>query len=240
MRNCVSTHPSSKFHFAAVIAASGIGLFAAPASAQKIMNNVKVTVKSFLGKIGSNTGYFGAYGNVERIATAALVVFAKATDLGFSENPTTDRFDKAYRAVSEMKFAVACDGNKVKQMTATPLATDTGKEGPLQAPAGVTWGVSSKQTGTTATFQWAVKAMPHAYTLPAFNAIKSRTSIWVWHTIGGRISCPAGRAKVDFNLTGSKFPTHRVFVDGVERKTMTQGPFSNLWRASRYDRTMVE
>lgn len=40
-------------------------------------------------------------------------------------------------------------------------------------------------------------------------------------------------------IEGSRFPSHRVWVDGVERLTVPQGLFSNLWDCDPSDTTRV-
>jgi hypothetical protein len=48
--------------------------------------------------------------------------------------------------------------------------------------------------------------------------------------IMGRIECALGEPRVSIRLSGSRFPRHRVFVNGVLRPpAIAQGPFKNLW-----------
>jgi hypothetical protein len=42
-----------------------------------------------------------------------------------------------------------------------------------------------------------------------------------------------------FTLTGSRFPSHRAWANGVAARTVVQRDFSSLWTADPADPTLV-
>jgi hypothetical protein len=78
-------------------------------------------------------------------------------------------------------------------------------------------------------FSYGIKGRPNAITLPLFEAIRPRSCTWIWHEVSGDITCKAGKPNVELKLLASKFPSHRVWIDGVKLNDVSQGPFENLW-----------
>jgi hypothetical protein len=201
-----------------------------------VTRDIKIVVKSYIAPIGWNAGapYCGV---LDPTTHAKLRTLALATDAAFSENPTTDAKDKRYRLYSSRAFTVTCSGGRIVGAMSTSLDTDAGTEciprtsACLQPPppivSGVTAGLSSP---TKFQFSWTAKGRPHLAAEPGFQLICPRTSVYIWHTISGWIECAGGKPRVNIRLVGSRFPTHRAFVNGVIwRPTIPQGPFSNLW-----------
>lgn len=112
----------------------------------------------------------------------------------------------------------------------------------LQPPPLVPSGISLRRTGpATFEFSWTVRGRPHAAAEPGFQAVCPRTSLFIWHTVTGRIDCSGPTPRVTTNLTGSQFPSHRVFVDGTMQlpQEKPQGVFARLWIPSLSDMTKV-
>ena len=215
----------------------GFGEGPAPGTVTK---DIKIVVKSYIARIGWDAGSPYCGGLLNPGADIRLRALALATDAAMSEDPTTDAKDKYYRLYSARTFAVTCNGGRIVSVVPTPLETDSGTEcipqtsACLQPPplivSNVTAGLSNPGTFQ---FSWTAKGRPHAAAEPAFQLVCPRTSFYIWHTIRGWIMCSSGEPRVVFALTGSGFPSHRAFVNGVPRwPTISQGPFSNLWRPS--------
>jgi hypothetical protein len=67
-----------------------------------------------------------------------------------------------------------------------------------------------------------------------------RTSVYIWHRVVGRIECVGGEPRASVQLTGSRFPSHRAWVNGVlQPGALAQGPFSYLWTPTPTDPTLV-
>ena len=201
-----------------------------------VTRDIKIVVKSYIAPIGRNAG--APYCGIVNPAThAELRALALVTDAAFSENPTTDAKDKRYRLYSSRTFTVTCNDRRIVSVVPTPIDSDAGKEcipstsACLQPPPLIVSGVSAGLTSPARfQFSWTAKGRPHLAAEPGFQLICPRTSVYIWHTISGGIECAGGEPRVNIRLVGSRFPTHRAFVNGVIwPPTIPQGPFSNLW-----------
>jgi hypothetical protein len=207
-----------------------------PASGE-VTRDMKIVVKSYVAPIGWHAGSPYCGGLLNPTADLKLRALALATDAAMSENPTTDAKDKRYRLYSARTFTVKCKGGTIVSVVPTPIDSDTGHEcvprtsACLQPPALIVYGVTAGLTSpTTFQFSWTAKGRPHGAAEPGFQVVCPRTSVYIWHKVTGRIECSGGEPRVDLTLVGSRFPSHRVFVNGVPRlPTIAQGTFSNLW-----------
>src|SRR6266542_5361710 len=154
---------------------------------------------------------------------------AFATDRMMCEEPMHDRKDKRYRLFSACTFQVTCQNGNVTAVTPSALDTDTGKEGPLQAPPLIASPVRVVRTADGFEFSWFARGRPHLAAEPPFQLVCPRTSVYIWHRVSGRVRCTPEGTDVSVNLSGSKFPTHRVFVNGTLVRTVPQGGFARLW-----------
>ncbi len=203
---------------------------------------IKVTAKSYIAPIGNNVG------NVPGGNNGVLNLLAGVTDRFFSENPINDRMDHAYRLFSSVVMVVTCDGNTLVNWAHTPYLDDTGTEPPkpivnlaaLQAPPGVlreevtdpvlnTKGNFTRVNNSTLRIDWAFYGRPHAFAEPPLAAVARRTGKWIWHRVDGFVTCVNDVAVPRINVSGSGFPSHRLWINRVLRQTLPQGPFSNLW-----------
>ena len=213
-----------------------------------VTRDVRVVVKSYIAPIGARIGSPYCGGFVNPGADLRLRALAAITDAGFSEDPRTDARDTHYRLYSARTFTVTCDGGNVLRVVPSPIDTDSGKEcvprttACLQAPPLTVTGVTARLVApTTFEFGWTAKGRPNFGAEPGMQAVCPRASVFIWHTVAGRIECASGEPRVSIRLVGSQFPSHRVFVNGVLRPpTIPQGPFSNLWvPSSMSDPTLV-
>lgn len=217
----------------------------AAATAGAVVRNFKVVVKSFIAPVGWAAGFAYCGGT----ADLRLRALAAATDVAYSENPLTDAMDKRYRLYSSRYFSVTCSGGRIVTVVPFPLVTDAGKECLpstsvcLQPPSLIPSGVTAGPAGPSSyAFSWTAKGRPHLGAEPALQAVCPRTSVYIWHSITGRIECDASGPRLAITrLTGSRFPTHRAYVDGVvSGPTIAQGVLSNLWiPSSLSDPTLV-
>jgi hypothetical protein len=203
--------------------------FAQTPAAPAVTREVRVVVKSFIRCIGSNAGSLPWRCGVIPGSAVRLRALALATDALMCEEPTHDRKDKRYRLYSSCTFRVTCRDGQIVDVTPSALDTDTGKEGPLQAPALITSPVTVGRTPDGFTFSWFARGRPHLAAEPPFQLVCPRLSVFIWHRVTGRVRCTPTGTDVTVNLTGSKFPTHRVFVNGTQMSTVPQGGFARLW-----------
>lgn len=205
-----------------------------------ITRDFKVVVKSYIAPIGSRTGSPYCGGLLNPTANLKLRALATVTDAAFSENPVTDAKDKRYRLYSARTFSVTCRGGAIVSVAPSSIDTDSGQEciprtsACLQAPALTLTSVTAGLTSPTVfEFGWRAKGRPNLGAEPGMQMVCPRTSVYIWHFVRGRIECAGGEPTLTLRLTGSEFPSHRAFVNGVIRPpTIAQGPFSNLWVAA--------
>ena len=217
---------------------------------------IQIAVKSYIAVIGSRIGTMPGFTIVPIpvppfSATPVPVprqtllnLLAKATDAAYSEDPRTSIKDKHYRLLSLCNISISWSEGKLLHATPSVLETDGGKEGPLQPPDLITTPVTTSIIGSSIfTFSWTAKGRPHLAAEPAFQIVKPRTSVYIWHLIDGRIDVSSGAPMVTGVLRGSEFPSHRAFVDGrvaVVPREIPQGDFSNLWVPDPSDPTKVK
>lgn len=191
------------------------------------VREVRVVVKSFIRCIGGSVGSLPLWCPLG--SSLRLRAMAFATDRMMCEEPMHDRKDKRYRLFSACTFQVTCQNGNVTAVTPSALDTDTGKEGPLQAPPLIASPVRVVRTADGFEFSWFARGRPHLAAEPPFQLVCPRTSVYIWHRVSGRVRCTPEGTDVSVNLSGSKFPTHRVFVNGTPVRTVPQGGFARLW-----------
>jgi hypothetical protein len=207
--------------------------------------DIKIVVKSYIAPVGARIGAT-ICAAADPTAVARLAALAAATDAAFSENPLSDKKDKKYRLYTSRVFRVTCAGGKLLSVTPGSLDTDTGLECVprtslcLHPPPMIVLSSSVVRTGpSTCSFSWTAKGRPPRTAEPGFQVVCPRTSWFIWHSVSGTIDCRGPTMRIVTTPTGSRFPSHRVFVDGALTHTIPQGPFSNLWVPNSRDITMV-
>ena len=157
----------------------------------------------------------------------------------FSETGPDDTKSLAYRLYSRQDFVVTCEDGRPVSITLGSFDTDVGHEGPLVPPSLTVFGrLTSPGSGGALRFSWAGKSRPHRLAEPSFDAVCPRISWYIWHQVEGEVDCTGVRI---LSLKGSRFPTHRAYVDGIIVSTVPQDDFKRLWSGGAFgDPTMVE
>ena len=212
----------------------------APRSRTSVLN---VVAKSFIQPI-RRLGRIWCPG--APIAQAKLAVLGEKTRQYFRENPRTAADDGRYRLYTHVTFTVECRGDKVLSVVSSFTDTDVGREcipypvcfrpPPLQ----MTSVRVRRRNPKSFDFSWRGRGRPNNAAEVSFQLVCPRTSRYIWHDVRGRIECRNGFARVtNVWFRGSRFPSHRLFVNGVCRKEVRQRAFSNLWVPSRRNRNDV-
>ncbi|MCY0992090.1 hypothetical protein OV203_33435 [Nannocystis sp. ILAH1] len=182
-------------------------------------------------------------------------MFAAATDKEFSESASGPAEDTGYRLFSSQTIKVGCFPNdpSLRAGFAEPIDTDVGTE---PARGKIIWnnppiegrftppplrlsgeyfgrlGSGGEQLG----FSWVGLGRPHATLEPIFNFIYPRTSTYIWHTIFGAFRArPNGPELEVRDFSGSRFPSHKLFVNETVHKSIPQGFLARLWDAHPSD-----
>lgn len=198
-----------------------------------------ITVKSYLANIGSNRGSFGKLAITDN---AELFALAKTTDALFSELPNDDRKDDLngdYRLYTNLRVNATCTNNNLS--VTHSLSSDAGREpfpiwrvASIKPPALIGQFVQNKDNASTWSFRYYMKGKPDLKLEPNFQLVRFRANPFIWHKIGGKILCKNNNPTWIMNeFAGSKFPSHRYWVDGTQYSTHKQGDFVGLWSLSR-------
>jgi hypothetical protein len=191
---------------------------------------VRVTVKSFIRTIDLSSMSAESRPAAERL-------FAWFTNRNFSENPATPMPDiMDYRLWSQINIAVSCRGNAIAAWKVSNVAHRGGKElGILDAETSILDPLKTSETSAadgdlrSLTVSYAIKGSPNDATIPSFHAVHPRLCKSIWHRVRVTATCRQGDAHFDASLAGSRFPSHRIWLDDRLAATRDQGPFSNLW-----------
>ena len=99
------------------------------------------------------------------------------------------------------------------------------------------WGFSP----TAAKVTWKTWGHPNLIVEPGMQWVGLRTSINIWHEGKVKITCSDGKPIFTvLSFRGSRYPSRRLWEDGVLIRNVRQGSFSDLWRAqSLWEPTMV-
>jgi hypothetical protein len=212
----------------------------------------EIAAKSFIALIGKSTGSMPGIKLVPNPAMqpplipvprqVLLDALALATDANFHENPLTVAKDKRYRLFSSCRITVIWENNQILAAVPSTLDTDVGMEGPFQPPDMTTSPVFVSPKGSNfVTFSWTGKGRPNLLVEPTFQEVRSRTSVFIWHTVSGRIDVSSGTPSVTVAIEGSHFPSHRAFLNGLPiHPDLRQGPFTDLWVPDPADSTKVK
>jgi outer membrane protein OmpA-like peptidoglycan-associated protein len=210
-----------------------------------VTKDFRIVAKSFINTILPRIGVLSCP-LPDPITEGKLAAFAAATQAAVNENPPTDVKDSAYRLFSECTFRVTCGAGGLVDVTQSVISTDHGLEciprttKCLSPPPLRVFDVKSSRNGTnTFDFTWSVKGQPHPAAEPGFQVVCPRTSRFIWHTVQGTITCTPAGPTVTVQLSGSQFPSHRVWVNGSLVASRAQGNFSRLWSPFRGDLSRV-
>src|SRR5262249_20881422 len=201
-------------------------------------------VKSYIAPIRGNVGFTPCA--IRSMNFQKLAAFAQTMDRLIHENPVDDRKDKAYRLYSARTFTVTCIDGSLVDVADSAVETDVGDEciplplglgtRCLHPPSLITFGDHEGQTGpNTFDFSWSGKGRPHDLAEPAFQSVCPRNSRFIWHRVEGQIACMVQGPDAAVRITGSQFPSHRVFVNGVAQAEDPQGDFGLLWQEDPSD-----
>ncbi len=205
----------------------------AAAAPAKVAGEFNVTVKSFIKPVDlTNIGLLPFPGFLDALATAKLAAFAVVTKATFRENPWHTRKDEGYRFYSNLRINAECTGANLR-ITRGILTADSGKDAGQKADAPIGH-KELKMVGNEYRFKWYLRAKPTAAAQAALLAVWPRTNPYIWHKMGGKVICNNGRPKLITNLfEGSKFPTHRYWINDVAKHTKNQGQIAELWKLDR-------
>lgn len=204
----------------------------AKALARKVgTTTLRLTVKSFIREVDLASMSADSRPRAEQI-------FARFTNRSFAEDPKTPAPDSGdFRLWSQAVAVVDCRGDRIASWKTSNLAHRSGRElellwaqtsvrDPLAvAPAAQ----GAEDNRASVSISYAIKGKPNDAALSSFRWVRPRSCDSIWHRVRATVSCDDGQARMAVDVTGSRFPSHRVWTNGDVAATVVQGPFANLW-----------
>lgn len=168
-----------------------------------------------------------------------LGIFAKLLNQATYDQLTTTTKDKNYRLFSRLKLSISWAGDKlVVQPTSGTLTqrieSDFGVErtpiGVFTPPPLEIVDLALQQVSATQfKFGWLAMGRPHPASEVLFEEVCHRDCVYIWHRVGGFVTLNNGQAQVKVGFSGSRFPTHVLFINGKLAIRKYQGALGNLW-----------
>jgi hypothetical protein len=164
----------------------------------------------------------------------------------FNENPKTPDKDGGYRLYTRINVVVCCKGN-----TITSFSAKTDKDGGNELPfidgtisldgGPFTAAPTIRLLPSFLLVVWRGWGRPNLLAEPGMQAVALRTSVNIWHKGEIWLQCNKGRGTYSIkSFFGSQFPSHRLWVNGMRKRNVPQGPFSDLWTPKPGDPTFVK
>ena len=181
--------------------------------------------------------FAGQYADVRLAMYAATWISGLSA---FHENPSSDAKDGEYRLYGKVEITARCCGSFL-----TSLKYKTDMEGGHEL--GPFYGTINMDISSSAfylfsaTVTWRTWGRPNLAAEPAMQWVALRTSVNIWHMPKIKITCNNGNPVFAvLSFRGSKYPSRRLWEDGVLGPDVGQGSFSSLWNAqSLWEPTMV-
>jgi RHS repeat-associated protein len=210
---------------------------------------MKVVGKSFIARIGNNMGTrpraqieidepkpsLGDLITRNLVLGGIWLALAGKTDADYSEDPSDDKLSTTgfdYRLYTKKEFRWCCEDSKIVGLTLSGTKLDFGKEklaSMILSAGGGALPEKWSMTESSLSGYYGVWGRPNPIA-DAGLAVFPRAENRIWHMIRLKIVCNGSEATVVTNQLGSKFPSHRLWVDGKPLgDTLRQGPFSDLW-----------
>lgn len=191
---------------------------------------LRLSVKSFIKVIDLSSMRADSRPRAERM-------FAWFTNQNFSENPATPASDgRDFRLWSQQTVVATCRGDTITSWKTSQLAHRSGKElQMLDAETSIMEALkvdpSPQGSGElrSINFSYAIKGKPNDAALFSFRAVHPRSCASIWHRVHSSVSCRDGKAQMQTRVSGSRFPSHRAWINEQLVTTLDQAAFSTLW-----------
>jgi hypothetical protein len=177
-------------------------------------------------------------------ATQRLRAFARIIQhlTAFNENPRTAAKDGKYRLYTRVDMTLDCTCDDIPFIDR--MATDM--DGGVESEWWMSWPFfpAPKVKGTinlvplnvsysfpsVLTVDWRGWGRPNALAEPGMQAVALRTSKNIWHWPEAKFICVFGEPILfSTDLLGSKFPSHRLWVNNRLADSVPQNTLADLW-----------
>jgi RHS repeat-associated protein len=219
----------------------------------------KIVSKSFInGVVPVNRGFYPDRAKLNAYAALSLLLNFRGIK-PFQQNPFTDAKDQTYRLFSQLDLKFCCEGNKLLGLSMSE-DKDGGLEGaipvPIMGPGGRIVGFRSipfygtmnlstslaRVSPSSYSVDWKGWGKPHPILAePSLQAVGFRLSTKIWHKGKVTVSCRNGKGYYHKDsYTGSKFPSHKLWINGIRKDNIRQHYLSDLWVSDPTDPSFVK
>ena len=153
----------------------------------------------------------------------------------FNQNPTNDYADGKYRLYTKISISFCCSKSKMKNFKVLSTNTDSGVELQYQgapiAKGSIFMEYNIYSLGESGVrIDWEGWGRPNDIIEPIFQWVGIRTSKNIWHHYTLDFRCVGdGVSYEKHQIRVSRFPSHKLFLNGDMIDYQPQGVFSDLW-----------
>jgi RHS repeat-associated protein len=201
----------------------------------------------------------GANAGTARLNLFAKAV-RRAKLAAFFQNPLTDVKNGLYRLYTRAVMQFSCCGDKLACVETQITDMEGGLEFPATFVNVPTISIGGKpvfvrvqitpdiygtinmspvhlenRTNSSVDVWWTGWGRPNRLAEPGMQAVGQRTSTNIWHSPDVRLSCENGQGKyqvLDPQTAVSRFPSHRIWVNGAFEWGRPQKALADLWTSS--------
>jgi RHS repeat-associated protein len=216
----------------------------------------KVVGKSFINGY-DNPVRPGCYSRFQARRFRLLANLLSTNPLGDDGDPQSDAKDGTYRLFTENIVGFCCNDDSSLVDEGLSSDQDGGLEGfvPIPGVGGMPpslkpfYGTITHEKNlkrinrSTIELHWEGYGKPNpVFAEPGLQAIGGlRTSKYIWHKGIIKYYCVGNKAYYSLKeFRGSRFPSHKVWIDGVLKKTIEQQYVSDLWESHQGDPVFVK
>jgi RHS repeat-associated protein len=155
----------------------------------------------------------------------------------FNQNPITDNKDGLYRLFGLRKVKVCCSGSSIEFIEIASADEDGGSEFNLFGMAKIEGTINTKHSAAvksdgSISFKLRTWGRPNLLAEPGMQWVAIRTSVNIWHEAVINFTCKNGVPDYHVeSFKGSRYPSRRLWINGVESGYREQEGIHNLWNS---------
>ncbi|MER9412906.1 hypothetical protein [Mesorhizobium sp. M0589] len=212
-------------------------------------NKLRITTKSFIKKFDLNdSSQFVTPGNSCQSVFGAIIPAIVTCGVLGGEDPQDGGLASGqFRLRSNLEGEVTCLENKIIGWRLAPVTTNAGAEfffvpasAELIVPLAATPSNEGWREVDSVALSYRMRGQPNGAGNSLMNLAKARSCTFIWHEISAHLTCSNGFLNSQVSSRGSKFPSHRTWLNATMINEQSQGPFKNLWDCDGNDSTYVQ
>ncbi len=192
----------------------------------------KIVAKSFINGVPIVGGWGRAGvadGSNWRLQNFALTI---GRTPAFNQRPKDDKKDGEYRLYATVTVFFCCEGSNLKALKFTDDDKDGGVEIGFLGIKGSIDALFGSKKVSPSEYDVLLESWgrPDIKAELGMQTIRHRTSTDIWNQTTIRLSCSGGSGTYEVkSFKGSKFPSRKLWINGVVKGNIAQGALSDLW-----------